>query len=152
MQFRRSELRSALGLNAAQENEQVEPEEDWVTVRMRVPPVTFQLAMHEAEQLVGRRAALSTMNVMEGFMVYFKVCAMAGIVLTSPWIFWQLWAFVAAGLYPHEKKYVHYYLPVSLGLFLIGVAVCEFAVLPKAVQGLLAFNEWLGLEPDLRLN
>jgi sec-independent protein translocase protein TatC len=85
-------------------------------------------------------------------MVYFKVCLVCGVVIGSPWIFWQIWLFVAAGLYPHEKRLVHVYLPFSLGLFLAGVFLCEFFVIPKALEALLWFNEWIGLEPDLRLN
>jgi sec-independent protein translocase protein TatC len=73
-------------------------------------------------------------------------------VLGSPWIFWQLWSFVAAGLYPHEKKYVYLYLPFSLGLFLAGVLLCEFLVIPKALEALLWFNEWLDVEPNMRLD
>lgn len=108
--------------------------------------------LHKAQQEVGRRPALSTLNVQEAFMVYFKVSMMCGLVLGSPWIFYQIWSFIAAGLYPHEKRYVHVYLPFSLGLFLAGVFVCEFFVIPKAIEALLWFNEWIGLEPDLRLN
>src|SRR5205807_2007567 len=115
-------------------------------------PVEWEFALHEAQRVVGRPPLLSTLNVMEGFMVYIKVCAFTGLVISSPWVFWQIWAFIAAGLYPHEKKYVHKYLPISLGLFLAGVLLCEFMVIPKAIQALLWFNEWLGLEPDLRLN
>jgi len=74
------------------------------------------------------------------------------LVLGSPWIFWQVWLFVAAGLYPHEKRLIHVYLPISLGLFIIGVLVCQFLVMPKAIEALLWFNEWLGFEPDLRFN
>jgi sec-independent protein translocase protein TatC len=59
---------------------------------------------------------------------------------------------VAAGLYPHELRYVNVYLPISVGLFLAGVALCEFVVIPKAVKYLLAFNEWMGLQSDLRLS
>ena len=106
----------------------------------------------KAQMEVGRRPTLSTLTVTEAFVVYFKVCIYCGIVLASPWIFYQLWSFVAAGLYPHERRYVNLYLPVSLGLFLAGVALCEFVVIPKAVQYLLSFNEWIGLEPDLRLS
>jgi sec-independent protein translocase protein TatC len=94
----------------------------------------------------------STLNVTEAFMVWFKVCIVCGIVLGSPWIFWQIWMFVAAGLYPHEKKLVHVYLPVSLFLFLAGVLVCELLVIPKAIEALLWFNEWMGMKPDMRLN
>src|SRR5262249_40955687 len=70
----------------------------------------------------------------------------------SPYVFWQLWSFVAAGLYPHEKHYVHKYLPLSLSLFLGGVFLCQFAVIPKSIEALLWFNDWIGLTPDLRLN
>src|SRR5206468_4210814 len=75
-----------------------------------------------------------------------------GIVLGSPWILWQIWSFVAVGLYPHEKRPIYVYLPFSLGLFLSGVLVCQFLVLPKAIEALLWFNEWLDWEPELRLN
>ena len=62
----------------------------------------------------------TTLNVQEAFMVWFKVCLVCGFVIGSPWIFYQIWAFVAAGLYPHEKRLVHVYLPVSLGLSRLG--------------------------------
>src|SRR6516162_2482582 len=60
--------------------------------------------------------------------------------------------FVAAGLYPSEKRLVHVYLPVSLGLFIAGVLICQFLVIPKAIQALLWFNEWVGAKADVRLN
>jgi len=85
-------------------------------------------------------------------VVYFKVSVICGFVIASPWVFWQMWSFVAAGLYPHEKRLVNYWLPISLGLFLAGVALCQFAVLPRSIEALLWFNEWMGLTPDLRLN
>ena len=88
----------------------------------------------------------------EGFVVYFKVTLICSIILASPWIFYQLWAFIAAGLYPHEKRYVHVYLPASLGLFLLGVFVCQFLVLPGAIKALLGFNNWVDFDPDLRVN
>jgi len=119
---------------------------------MVIRPVEFQALLQEATRLVGRPPLLSTMGIMEGFMVLMKVCAFCAVVTGSPWIFWQMWSFIVAGLYPHEKRYVHRYLPLSVGLFLAGVCMCEFVVLPKAIEALLWFNEWLHLEPDLRLN
>jgi sec-independent protein translocase protein TatC len=104
-----------------------------------------------AQRMVGQRPTLSTLNVQEAMVIYFYVCIGCALVLGSPWIFYQIWAFVAAGLYPHEKKLVHYYLPLSLGLFLAGVVICELFVMPAAVEALLFFNQWLGLEPNLRL-
>src|SRR5206468_7459649 len=61
-------------------------------------------------------------------------------------------AFVAAGLYRHERHYVKKFLPISLGLFLGGVFLCFFGVLPITLSFLLEFNVWLGIEPTLRLS
>ena len=123
-----------------------------VPVTLKVDPRELDLFGKGGELLNDSKQWLTTLSVQEGFVVYFKVSLLCGFILASPWIFYQLWAFVAAGLYPHEKRYVHVYLPFSIGLFLAGVAVCQFLVLPGAVRALLAFNEWIGLDPDLRLN
>ncbi len=99
-----------------------------------------------------RRPRLSTMHITEAFVVWLKVAMMTGLVLSSPWVFYQIWMFVAAGLYPSEKKLVHVYLPFSLFLFLAGVLTCQFFVMPRAIAAMLWFNEWLGMSADLRLN
>lgn len=101
---------------------------------------------------LGKRPELATLNVQEGFVVFVQVCLVTGFVIASPWVFYQIWSFIAAGLYPNEKRYVNVFLPVSIGLFLVGVLLCEFVVIPQAVHALLWFNEWLDLEPALRLN
>ena len=56
----------------------------------------------------------------EAFMMYFRVSLLAGLVLASPWIFYQMWQFIAAGLYPNERKYVNWGVPFSAGLFIFG--------------------------------
>jgi sec-independent protein translocase protein TatC len=128
------------------------PDEDYVPLRVRIRPLCWALALQQAQAMVGKRPALSTMGVMEAMMVYIKVGIVCGLVLSCPWTFGQLWAFVAAGLYAHEKRPFYAFLPFGIGLFLAGVLVCQFLVMPKAVEALLGFNEWLGYEPDLRLN
>jgi sec-independent protein translocase protein TatC len=75
-----------------------------------------------------------------------------GLVIASPWVFYQIWSFIAAGLYPSEKRLVNVYLPFSLGLFLVGVFTCQFFVIPKAIEAMLWFNEYLGIQPELRLS
>lgn len=105
-----------------------------------------------AQRVVGKRPTLASFNITEGFIVWFKVSMYIGVVIGSPWILYQMWSFVGAGLYPSEKKYVHKYMPLSLILFLGGVALCQFLVIPTAVSYLLNFNEWIGMEPELRLS
>ncbi|HNO06944.1 MAG TPA: twin-arginine translocase subunit TatC, partial [Flavobacteriales bacterium] len=107
--------------------------------------------MQEAVVLSSKRTTLSTLSVMEMFFVYFKVAIVTGFVLGSPWIIFQIWKFIAAGLYPHERKYFTGYLPLAISLFLGGVAVCQFLIIPAALDALLSFNKWLGIEPELRM-
>ncbi len=93
-----------------------------------------------------------TYKVEEAFMTYIKISVVAGFVLTSPWIFYQIWLFVAAGLFPNERKHVYIYLPMSLGLFLLGAVFCYFFVFPIVLDFLISFNKWLGIEIQPRLS
>jgi len=97
-------------------------------------------------------SSLVSLAPLETITIYFMVCLVSGLVLASPWVFYQIWAFVAAGLYRHERGYVQKYLPFSLGLFLTGVFLCFFLVLPVTLKFLLQFNLWLGVPPMLRLS
>jgi sec-independent protein translocase protein TatC len=126
--------------------------EEWATLPARVRPLDWALSTAEASRLVGRPPTLAALTVTEPFTVYFKVSMYCGAVLAGPWILYQLWLFVASGLYPQEKRAVRLYLPLSVGLFLAGVALCEFFVLPTGVDYLLSFYEWFDIEPDLRLS
>ncbi len=98
------------------------------------------------------RVSITTLSAQEAFAIYLRAAVLVGIILASPWIFYQLWTFVAAGLYPHEKRLVHVFLPVSLGLFLAGALLAFFFVFDFVLDYLLAFNDWLGLDPDPRIS
>jgi sec-independent protein translocase protein TatC len=98
------------------------------------------------------RVSITTLSAQEAFGIYVKAALLTGVVLASPWIFYQLWTFVAAGLYPHEKRWVWLFLPISVGLFLAGVALAFFFVFDFVLDYLLEFNEWLGLDPDPRIS
>ena len=96
--------------------------------------------------------SLVSLAPLETLTIFFMVCLVSGLVVASPWVFYQIWAFVAAGLYRHERGYVQKYLPFSLGLFLAGVFLCFWFVLPITLSFLLQFNVWLGVAPTLRLS
>jgi sec-independent protein translocase protein TatC len=122
------------------------------TIRMDV-----QAPLAETIDLISKagnmdRSGVVTLGPLEGITILFLVCTITGLVITSPWVFYQVWAFVAAGLYRHERHYVLKFLPVSLGLFLAGVFLCFFCVLPVTLGFLLQINVWLNIEPSLRLS
>lgn len=87
-------------------------------------------------------------NLSDGFMVYLKISMIGALVLSSPWIVWQLWLFVAAGLYPHERKTVTRYVPLSLILLVVGELFVYFLVLPWTIQFFMAFSISIPL-PDM---
>jgi len=97
------------------------------------------------------RVSAKSLSAHEPFMIYLKASLLVGAVLSSPWIFYQLWIFVAAGLYPHEKRYVNVYLPFSIGLFLLGVGVAFFLVFEPVLHFLFTFNRHLGISPEPRI-
>lgn len=121
-------------------------------LQMTLSPAYITVAANEGEGMLGSRNYLSTLSAQEAFVVYFKVSLLCGVVLASPFILYQFWAFVGAGLYPHEKRYIYLFFGPSVVLFILGVLLCQFIVLPGAVKALLKFNELLGFDPDIRLN
>jgi sec-independent protein translocase protein TatC len=119
--------------------------------------IAFPLIYKQSDWIEGvhryaeRKKALMSLAPLETFMIFFMVCMVTGLVVASPWVFYQVWTFIAAGLYRHERYYVMKFLPFSLGLFLGGVMLCFFYVLPFTLKFLLDFNVWLDVEPSLRI-
>ncbi len=62
------------------------------------------------------------------FFIPMKVAALAAFVVSLPFILYQAWAFVAPGLYSHEKRFVLPLIVSSTGLFVAGMAFCHFFV------------------------
>ncbi|MDA1165444.1 MAG: twin-arginine translocase subunit TatC [Planctomycetota bacterium] len=118
-------------------------------------PLTIRIAAPEFQQLesvIERQSQAVTLNVQEAFLTYIKVAFIAGLLISSPWVFRELWLFVAAGLYPHERKYIYIYLPMSLLLFSGGAVFCFYAVFPFVLKFLLSFNAMLEVQPQIRLS
>lgn len=123
-----------------------------IHMKLKVYPAYLSSLSKTGDAIVGSKKYLATLSAQEGFVVYFKVSLICGLVLASPVILYQFWAFVGAGLYPHEKRYIGLMVWPSVILFVGGVLLCQFLVLPNAVKALLKINEWLGFDPDIRLN
>jgi len=84
---------------------------------------------------------LQILRPADGIISYIKIALMAGLILSSPWVFYQIWMFVAAGLYAHEKKYVHTAVPFSATLFVTGALFFILIVAPLTLKFLVKFNE-----------
>jgi sec-independent protein translocase protein TatC len=83
-------------------------------------------------------ATLIATSVISPFMVPLKIMLMAAFLIALPVVLYQLWAFVAPGLYAHEKKLILPLVVSSTLLFFVGVAFCYFFVFGqvfKFIQG-----------------
>lgn len=98
------------------------------------------------------RLNLIGLSAHEPFMVYVKASLVVGAMIASPFIFYFIWEFVAAGLYRNEKKSVYVYLPLSLGLFFAGAALAFFVVFDYVLDFLFWFNEQMGIMPTPRIS
>lgn len=61
-------------------------------------------------------------SLTEGFSTYVRVCLIAGLIISSPYGLYQMWKFIGAGLYEHERRAVRAYLLPSVLLFLLGIS------------------------------
>lgn len=84
-------------------------------------------------------ATLIATSVISPFMVPLKILLMAAFMLALPFVLWQVWAFVAPGLYSHEKKLVLPLVISSTVLFFIGVAFCYFFVFGQVFSFIQSF-------------
>ncbi|SYZ73613.1 Sec-independent protein translocase protein TatC [Candidatus Zixiibacteriota bacterium] len=80
-------------------------------------------------------------EVTGSFMAYLKISIYTGIVAALPIVFYQIWKFVAPGLYPKEKRMVSPLVLISVLLFLAGASFCFFVVLPFAIEFLVNFAQ-----------
>ena len=81
----------------------------------------------------------------EALMTKMKVSFIAAVVVTSPVVLWQIWAFIKPALYPHEKRTVRVLFAVTVFLFLLGIAFCYSAVYMLAVEFFLVSGENLAV-------
>lgn len=88
--------------------------------------------------------------VTEAFWVQMKVALIAGLFLASPVILWQVWSFVAPGLYQNEKKYAAPFVIIGSLMFIAGGAFSLFVVTPYAINFLLSFAR-PGLQPMISI-
>lgn len=92
-------------------------------------------------KVTGQQLNLQTLAPADGFVSYMKISLVAGLLLSSPWVFYHIWMFISAGLYSTEKRYVRLAFPFSAALFVAGALFFVFVVAPITLGFLIKFNE-----------
>jgi len=106
----------------------------------------FRLVMRPViASLPEKERTLNYTSYLEPFLVYLKVALYGGMFVAAPWVLYQLWLFVAPGLFKREKKVVVPFIVIGTALFYMGVAFTYFLVMPFAFPALAAIAG-----PDMR--
>ncbi len=98
------------------------------------------LPYERAVQSAQIKPGIQAIKVAEPFMVYIKAVIVMAVLISCPWLFYQIWSFVSAGLYKRERKFIYTVAPFSAGLFITGVLFFLFVIGPMTLQFFVNFN------------
>jgi len=100
----------------------------------------FDLIADPVRQALPPGTSLVFLTATEPFFTYLKIGALAGLLVALPVIFWQIWSFVAPGLYQHEKHYIIPFVLASTLCFVSGAFFGYQYVFPMAFKVLIQFG------------
>ncbi|SKB52788.1 twin-arginine translocase subunit TatC [Malaciobacter marinus] len=96
--------------------------------------------MVPVEAVLPEKSQMVAIEVQETFFTALKVAFFSGFILVLPVIFWQIWLFLAPGLYDHEKKLVIPFVFFGTLMFLIGASFAYYVVIPYGFEFLINFG------------
>jgi len=116
----------------------------WILDMVRRPIAPF---------LTSTEGQLIVLSPLEKFLSYLKVCLFAGVFVSCPYWLFQIWKFIAPGLYKNERYWGRIFIGVGSVLFFCGGAFVYFVVYPLSFRFLLSFGEnevpYISLKPYL---
>ena len=114
------------------------------------PSELYDLLAKPLVKALPEGSKMIAVGVVSPFLVPIKVSVLAAVGLTLPWILYQVWAFVAPGLYKHEKKLVLPLVAASTILFYTGAAFCYFFVFGQAFPAIQKMSPTsVAVSPDI---
>lgn len=102
-----------------------------------IRPLETQLAA------AGQPIRMLATSPVEPFAAYLKVSAAAAILVSAPWIFFQIWLFVAPGLYKHERRFVYFLMPASAALTATAMVFLYKLMLPVMLRFFIVFGSFI---------
>ncbi len=96
---------------------------------------------------------LALISPMDSFqIIWMKLPLLAAIFLGSPWVLYQVWAFIAPGLYKHERRWAVPFVASSAGLFIAGGFFAYFVVFRYGLEFLLGVGMGVGIHPTVSVS
>jgi sec-independent protein translocase protein TatC len=120
----------------------------FVAFAFRNPLIELLIAPARAALIEGGQAStLISLGMIEIFAAAVHLSVVITVLLGSPWLLYQLWLFVAPGLYKHERRFVHVLLPFSGVLVASSIAFMYLAVLPVILAFFVGFGSQITSPP-----
>jgi sec-independent protein translocase protein TatC len=99
-----------------------------------------------------RELTLNAFRITDPFKILITVMMLLAIIMTSPLILYQVWAFISPGLYQKERTATLSYIPFIFFLFIGGVSFSYFVVFPFVIQFMTDLSEKLNIEQTIGIN
>jgi sec-independent protein translocase protein TatC len=110
----------------------------------------FELPVEMVANLTDTNDRLVVHTLQGGFNLYIKVAFYAALVLSIPFLLFQIWAFISPGLYEHEKGYMIPFVGMATFFFLLGATFAYYVAFPRAVEFLLSVS--VNFRPLIEVN
>ena len=115
---------------------------DLIYNAMDRPLVQALAAHHETTKLI-------YLNPIDPFNLYVKLALIAGLFLASPWILYQVWLFIAPGLYKRERKYIIPFVLLTSALFISGGVFAYAFAFPMVLNFLIGYAQQFAAFPEI---
>ena len=96
--------------------------------------------LFSALRSAGLPAQLQALSPAETLATDLKLSIIAALVISAPWLLWQIWLFISPGLYVHERRFARFFVPGSALLVLMGLALLYYVMLPLMLRVLIGFG------------
>jgi sec-independent protein translocase protein TatC len=117
----------------------------WIAVQAPATAALTTLGIHPPN--------LVAITPMEAFnIIWFKLPTLAAIFLASPWIVYQVWAFISPGLYKKERRFAAPFILFSAGLFILGGCFAYFVAFRFGITFLLGVGRDVGITPMVSMS
>lgn len=106
----------------------------------------------EALKTIGANPNLKFLSPTEAFStIWFKVPLLVSLFMASPWVLYQVWAFIAPGLYKRERRFAVPFVMSTAGLFILGGAFAYFVAFRFGLTFLLGIGHDVNVEPNVTI-
>ncbi|HEY3276289.1 MAG TPA: twin-arginine translocase subunit TatC [Syntrophorhabdaceae bacterium] len=111
----------------------------------------FLILMEPFIKVMPAKSSFIFTGLTEAFITYFKISIVMAVFVGSPILLYEIWMFVAPGLYDKEKKYVYPFMIFGSLCFILGAVFCYFVVLPISYKFFVSYAaEFIIPMPDLK--